>query len=81
MENLDLSNLEVISNLSEIPEVCKELEKPTLTCLPKPETPAEKISFLHRKCLQEFQDSRQSSSTKKNTKWGIKPFQGKQNNY
>lgn len=80
MENLDLSNLEAISDKSEISEMCEELEKPALTCLPKPETPAQAAepkrfrSFTENE-LQEFQDSRQSCSTKKNTKWGIKLFQ------
>lgn len=55
-----LSNLEAISNLSEIPKMCKELEKPALTCFPKPETPAEaakpkRFRSYTEKDLQEFQ--------------------------
>lgn len=86
MENLYLSNLEAISNLSEIPKMCKELEKPALTCFPKPETPAQaaepkRFRSYTEKDLQEFQYWRQSKSSRKKIQWGIKLFQGKQNNF
>ena len=59
--------------------MCKELEKPVLAWLPKPETPAQaaepkRFRSLTENEFQEFQDSRQSCSTKKNTNWGIKIF-------
>lgn len=70
-ENLNLSNHGGVSNLSEIPEMCKKLEKPALTCLLKPRTPAEpKIFRSYTKTnLQTFQGN---PIQLRKTKWGIK---------
>lgn len=50
-ENLELSNHDGVSNLSEIPDMRKKLEKLALTCLLKPGTPA-KLICRHFKAIR-----------------------------
>ena len=60
----------------------RELKVSDMECLPSPEIPAaasgaKRFKSVSELELNEFQDARQSTSTKKNTKWGIRLFQGR----
>ena len=83
LASLDLSSLVPVS-VQDNRIMERELKVSDMECLPSPETPAtasgakrfKSVSELDLE-LNEFQDARQSTSTTKNTKWGIRLFQGR----
>lgn len=79
MENMDLTNMEVVSSIENVNEMKDELLESAFTCLPPPETPAapKRFKSFTENDLKQFEDARQSKSTKMNTKWAIKLFQGR----
>lgn len=65
---------------SEITEdISQNLSKPAITDLPPPETPSAPSRFKQstEEEINKYFGARQTESTKKNTKWGCKIFQGK----
>ena len=81
LASLDFSSLVPVS-VQDNKIIERELKVSDMECLPSPETPAtasgaKRFKSVSELELNEFQDARQSTSTKKNTKWGIRLFQGR----
>lgn len=64
----------------ELKKMEKEVKIPAYPELPQPETPMvdknKRFKNVTEEQLKNYHDSHQSSSTKKNTVWGMKIFQG-----
>ena len=81
LASLDFSSLVPVS-VQDNKIMERELKVSDMECLPSPEIPAtasgaKRFKSVSELELNEFQDARQSTSTKKNTKWGIRLFQGR----
>lgn len=77
LASLDLPFMAPVS-VEETKEVEAALEISDMEGLPRPGVPAppKRFKSMTEEQIQMFEDSRQSNSTKRNTKWGVKLFQG-----
>lgn len=77
LASLDLPFMAPVS-VEETKEVEAALEISDMEGLPRPGVPAppKRFKSMTEEQIQMFEDSRQSNSTKRNTKWGVKLLQG-----
>lgn len=81
LASLDFSSM-VPQSVEESIEMEKDLKISDMEGLPCPGVPVltppppKRFKTVSENDMQQFQDARQSASTKRSTKWGIKLFQG-----